>query len=58
MNDLEYINNNKSKYYSLLGDKGYITSENFSLHIKPVNIITPKRCNSKKKETKYVSNKD
>lgn len=49
MNDLDYIKNNNSKYYTLLGDKGYITSEKCILHNKPVNIITPIKCNSKKK---------
>lgn len=47
--DLEYMTNNNSKYYTLLGDKGYKTSNKFWLHNKPINIITPDKSNSKNK---------
>ena len=49
LKDLEYVNNNNSKYYILLADKGYKTSDKFLLHNKPVNIITPDKSNSKNK---------
>ena len=57
IHDLSYFNNNKSKYYNLLGDKGYKTSNNFLLHNKNVHIITPNKSNSIKQNTKLKTNK-
>jgi predicted O-linked N-acetylglucosamine transferase (SPINDLY family) len=50
-NDIIHVNNN-SKYYLLIGDKGYITSENIKINNKNVKRIFPKRNNSKKKNNK------
>jgi len=46
--DIIHVNNN-SKYYLLIADKGYITSENIKINNKNVKRIFPKRINSKKK---------
>ena len=52
--DLSYINNNDSKYYTLLGDK---TSKKFILNNKNVHIITPDKSNSIKKNNRLKKNK-
>lgn len=57
LDELSYINNNNSKYYTLLGDKGYKTSKKFLLHDKNVNIITPNKRNSIKQNNKLQKNK-
>ena len=46
--DVIHVNNN-SKYYLLIADKGYISSENIKINNKNVKRIFPKRNNSKKK---------
>lgn len=48
---------NKSKYYHLLGDKGYITQEKYELNGKKIKIITPDKKNTKNKNSKYENKK-
>jgi len=49
---LKNINPNikiKSQEINLIGDKGYITSNNITLDNKKINVITPHKKNSKEK---------
>ena len=48
--DMTYVNN-KSKYYMLIADKGYISSEPTKINNKNVIRILPKKSNSKIKNT-------
>ena len=48
--DMTYVNN-KSKYYMLIADKGYISSELTKINNKNVIRILPKKSNSKIKNT-------
>ena len=48
--DMTYVNN-KSKYYMLIADKGYISSEPMKINNKNVIRILPKKSNSKIKNT-------
>jgi len=47
LQDLEYINN-KSKYFTILGDKGYKTYNTFKINDKVVHLISPDKKNAKK----------
>ena len=47
---MTYVNN-KSKYYMLIADKGYISSEPMKINNKNVIRILPKKSNSKIKNT-------
>jgi len=44
---------NNSKYFRLIGDKGYITKDKYKINNKSAHIITKTRVNSKIKQTKY-----
>lgn len=55
INSIKNINNN-SKYFTLIGDKAYKSKELFKLNNKKINIITPDKKNSIKKNN-YFSNK-
>lgn len=48
---------NDSKYYHLLGDKAYKTSENFNISNKLIKIITPDKTNTKNKNSIYKNKK-
>ena len=47
LHDLEYVNNN-SKYFTILGDKGYKTYKKFKINNKIVHLISPDKKNCKK----------
>jgi len=56
LNSIKHIEN-KSKYFVLIGDKGYKTKDKFKLNNKNVKIITPNKNNAVKNLNKKSENK-
>ena len=54
--DIKNINNN-SKYFTLIGDKAYKTTEKYTLNNKNIKMITPDKKNTVNKNKKFKNKK-
>jgi hypothetical protein len=49
--------NNKSKYFTLIGDKAYKTNNKFKLNDKNIKIVTPNKKNTINKNSNFNNKK-